>query len=69
MEIQNLIEKLSKELDAGIITEQRKRYLLGYKTELMQYINNHPEAINIPNSFELYCDLNPQAPECLTYDV
>ena len=69
MEIQNLIEKLSKELDAGIITEQRKRYLLGYKTELMQYINNHPEAINIPNSFEVYCDLNPQAPECLTYDV
>ena len=69
MKIQNLIEKLSKELDDGIITEQRKRYLLGYKFELLQYINNHPEAINIPNSFELYCDLNPQAPECLTYDV
>jgi Zn-finger domain-containing protein len=69
MKIQNLIEKLSREIDDGIITEQRKRYLLGYKFELMQYINNHPEAINIPNSFELYCDLNPQAPECLTYDV
>jgi Zn-finger domain-containing protein len=69
MKIQNLIEKLSKELDDGIITEQRKRYLMSYKFELMQYINNHPEAINIPNSFELYCNLNPHAPECLTYDV
>lgn len=69
MKIQNLIEQLSKELDDGLTTEQRKRYLLGYKFELTQYINNHPEAIDIPNSFELYCDLNPQAPECLTYDV
>ena len=51
MEIQNLIEKLSKELDDGLITEQRKRYLMSYKFELMQYINKHQEAIHIPNSF------------------
>jgi hypothetical protein len=69
MEIHKLIENISKELDDSLITEQRKRYLEVYKFELMQYINNHPGEISIPNSFELYCDLNPQAPECLTYDV
>ena len=69
MNIQEALNNIIKELDESNITKQRRRYLESYQEDLFRYLNNHPEATKIPNAFELYCDLNPQAPECLKYDV
>jgi len=41
--------------------------------ELEAYAENHKEEIaagdhHDPSPLELYCDANPEAPECLVYD-
>lgn len=69
MEIIETLKNITKELDNNNMTEQRKRYLEGYMVELKIYLNNHLTAVDTPSPLELYCDLNPQAPECLKYDV
>lgn len=69
MEIQETLKNITKELDSDNITKQRRRYLEGYLNELECYLSNHPNTINTPSSLELYCNLNPQAPECLKYDI
>lgn len=69
MEIKETIKNIINELDSVNITRQRRRYLVGYLSELETYHKNNPYETNTPNSFELYCSLNPQAPECLKYDV
>lgn len=68
MELKDFLVKLEKELDNDI-TEQRRRYLENYQEELKSYISNHPDVVNIPTPLELYCNLHPEAPECLKYDV
>jgi hypothetical protein len=35
---------------------------------LEEYKAHHPEETRDPNSLEVYCDLNPEAPECRVYD-
>ena len=35
---------------------------------LEAYKAHNPEASKDPTPLEVYCDLNPQAPECLVYD-
>jgi len=35
---------------------------------LKAYKENHPEDQHDPTPLELYCDANPEAPECLVYD-
>lgn len=69
MEIQEVLQNITKELDDSNITKQRRRYLESYQEDLETYLNNHPEETTLPSTFELFCDLNPQAPECLKYDV
>jgi len=69
MEIQEVLHNIIRELDDSTITKQRRRYLESYQEDLDSYLNNHPGATILPNAFELFCDLNPQAPECLKYDV
>lgn len=36
--------------------------------DLEAYRAHHPEEQNDPTPLEVYCDLNPEAPECLVYD-
>jgi len=36
--------------------------------DLEAYKAHNPEASKDPTPLEVYCDLNPQAPECLVYD-
>lgn len=69
MKIQNLIENINSELDDVSINNQRKRYLEDYKVELEKYLKLCPDATQIPTHFELFCKLNPSAPECIKYDV
>ncbi len=35
---------------------------------LETYKGHHPGEQKDPTPLEVYCDLNPQAPECLVYD-
>ena len=35
---------------------------------LEEYKTHHPEDKKDPTPMEVYCDLNPDAPECLVYD-
>jgi hypothetical protein len=35
---------------------------------LEEYKSHHPEDNHDPTALEVYCDLNPEAPECRVYD-
>jgi hypothetical protein len=35
---------------------------------LKEYKEHHPEDSHDPSPLEVYCDLNPEAPECRVYD-
>jgi hypothetical protein len=35
---------------------------------LAEYKEHHPEDSHDPSPLEVYCDLNPEAPECRVYD-
>jgi hypothetical protein len=35
---------------------------------LEEYKEHHPEDSHDPSPLEVYCDLNPEAPECRVYD-
>lgn len=69
MELKETIKKLKNELDGDSLNKQRKRYLEGYLQELDMYLDKHPDATELPTPFELFCDLNPHAPECRIYNV
>lgn len=36
--------------------------------DLETYKAHHPDQTADPTPLEVYCDLNPQSPECLVYD-
>lgn len=69
MELQELINEVCQELNTSEINKQRKRYLEGYLQELLEYQKHNPNAQEIPTVLQLFCDLNPEAPECKIYDV
>jgi hypothetical protein len=68
MELQEFINDIHEELENSSSNKQRTRYLNAYLEELLIYQKNHPDAIEIPNSLELFCDLNPDAQECRIYN-
>jgi hypothetical protein len=68
MELQTVITDICEELESPAINKQRKRYLEDYLSELLEYQKHNPEAIDCPTNFELYCDINPNAPECKIFD-
>ena len=44
------------------------RHLTEELKELEEYKDHHPEDKHDPNALELFCDANPDEPECLVYD-
>ena len=48
--------------------QARANHLAGELKDLEAYKAHNPEASQDPTPREVYCDLNPQAPECLVYD-
>lgn len=49
--------------DAGKV-----RHLEGELKGLEEYKAHHPEDNHDPSPLEVYCDMNPEAPECRVYD-
>jgi hypothetical protein len=44
------------------------RHLEGELKGLQEYKDHHPGDNHDPTPLEVFCDLNPDAPECLVYD-
>ena len=68
MKLQELINDICKELEDSSGNKQRKRYLQEYLKELSDYQEHHPNAIDVPTSLQLFCDLNPNNPKCKIND-
>jgi len=69
---QNIDQHISKnqnELLDGNANSQRRRYLESELESLIKYKQNHPDKTYDPTPLELYCDENPDAPECRIYEV
>ncbi|UPM49747.1 MULTISPECIES: CP12 domain-containing protein [unclassified Synechococcus] len=48
--------------------QSKVRHLEDEVKGLEEYKNHHPDEKKDPSPMEVYCDLNPDAPECLVYD-
>jgi hypothetical protein len=66
--LQQHIQDDQNELENGVISPQRKRHLQDELDGLKKYQQNHPEEIKDPSPLELFCDLNPDQPECRIYE-
>ena len=62
------IEKDREELSDPNISPQRRRHVEGELEQLEIYKKNHPEDKHDPTPLELYCDANPDEPECRIYE-
>jgi hypothetical protein len=69
MELQETINQICEELNDSEINKQRKRYLENYLQELLEYQNHNPKAEKVPTTLQLFCDLNPESPECKIFDL
>jgi hypothetical protein len=58
-----------KELSDPLISSQRRRHIEDELEQLEQYKSNHPQDMRDPSPLELFCDSNPDAPECRIYEV
>lgn len=66
--IESHIEKDKKILDDPTISPQMRRHVEGELKDLQSYQENHPNDHHDPTSLELYCDTNPDAPECKIFE-
>ena len=44
------------------------RHLTEELHSLEEYKEHHPDDVHDPNALELFCEANPDEPECLVYD-
>ena len=66
--IQQHINDDLNEINNPNISSQRRRHLEDEVDSLEKYQENHPGDTHDPTPLELFCNLNPDAPECLMYD-
>lgn len=66
--IEQHIEADKEELSNPQISAQRRRHIEDELEQLESYHNNHPEDHHDPTPLELFCDMNPDAPECKIYE-
>lgn len=62
------IEKDKKILEDSMISPQQRRHVEEELQDLENYKKNHPEDDHDPTALELFCDNNPDAPECRIYE-
>jgi hypothetical protein len=66
--LQQHINDDKNELDNPNTSGQRRRHLEDELESLEKYQENNPNTDHDPNPLELFCDLNPEAPECRIYE-
>ena len=62
------IQRDKELLNDPTVSPQSRRHTQEELQALESYKENHPEDNHDPTSLELYCDANPEAPECKIYD-
>jgi hypothetical protein len=64
------IQKDQSEIEAARASGDlaKLRHLEEELKGLKEYKEHHPDESKDPTSLEVYCDLNPEAPECRVYD-
>jgi hypothetical protein len=67
--LNNHIETNRNQIDDPSTSSQRRRFLEGELDSLLKYKEHHPEKVENPSPLELFCDENPEAPECRIYEV
>lgn len=71
--IEKHIEEDKKILENPTTSPQQRRHIEEELHELEVYVENHKEEIEAgdhhdPTSLELYCEVEPGAPECKIFD-
>ena len=68
--IDDHIEKDKVEIESARAegNQGKVRHLEEELQGLKEYKDHHPEDDHDPSPLEVYCDLNPEAPECRVYD-
>lgn len=67
--INNHIQKNKDELSDPMISSQRRRHVEEELESLEKYHANHPKDEHDPTPLELFCDENPDSPECKVFDL
>jgi hypothetical protein len=62
------IEEDKRILEDPTVSPQMRRHTAEELEALEAYKDNHPEDDHDPTPLELYCDANPEAPECRIYE-
>ena len=67
------IQKDKEILQDPTTNPQMRRHIEEELHDLEEYVEHHKEEIEAgdhhdPNAIELFCDQNPEEPECLIYD-
>ena len=62
------IQKDEEILTDPTISPQARRHTESELEALKSYKANHPDDSHDPTVLELYCDLNPNAPECRIFE-
>lgn len=62
------IERDENILSDPTISPQARRHTEEELEALKAYKANHPDDNHNPSALELYCDMNPDAPECRIYE-
>lgn len=62
------IERDEDILSDPTISPQARRHTEEELEALKIYKENHPNDSHDPTALELYCDMNPEAPECRIYE-
>lgn len=63
------IEFNRDELSGSTVNSQRRRFLESELESLIKYKEAHPNKTEDPTALELFCNENPDAPECRIYEV
>lgn len=63
------IENDKKILDDPMMSSQTRRHIEGELESLERYKETHPNDDHDPTPLELYCNDNPEALECRSYDL
>ena len=62
------IQKDKEILEDPTVSPQMRRHIEDELEELKSYQERHPEDTHDPTPLELYCDSNPNAPECKIFE-
>ncbi len=62
------IQKDKEILEDPTVSPQMRRHIEDELKDLKAYQERHPENTHDPSSLELYCDSNPNAPECKIFE-